>query len=154
MASKTPFIMIQRVFIRMQLCRALVSLWWWQSFPGLSTYADNWTFLSQNWSDASLQLARQSNCHVCLVDNLIIVQLCFVSRILSKTNGSQSASVAQSDAGLTGEQEVAGWIPCWVQQHSFVEIDREVLSVVILSLPLIQEGQLSVFGKRMCTNTV
>ena len=32
-----------------------------------------------------------------------------------------------------------------------VEIDHEILSTVILSLPLIQEGQLSVSGERMCT---
>ena len=31
------------------------------------------------------------------------------------------------------------------------EIDHEIFSTVILSLPLIQEGQLSVSGKRMCT---
>ena len=37
------------------------------------------------------------------------------------------------------------------RQHSFVEIDREIFSTVILSLLLIQEGQLSVSGKRMCT---
>ena len=37
------------------------------------------------------------------------------------------------------------------QQHSFVEIDHEIFSMVILSLPLIQEGQLSVSGERMRT---
>ena len=37
------------------------------------------------------------------------------------------------------------------QQHSFVKIDYEVFSTVILSLPLIREGHLSVSGKRMCT---
>ena len=37
------------------------------------------------------------------------------------------------------------------QQHSFVEIDYEIFSMVILSLMLIQERQLSVFGYRMCT---
>ena len=37
------------------------------------------------------------------------------------------------------------------QQHSFMEIDHEIFSTVILFLPLIQEGQLSVSGKRMCT---
>ena len=37
------------------------------------------------------------------------------------------------------------------QQHSFVEIDHEIFSVVILFLPLIQKGQLSVSGKRICT---
>ena len=35
--------------------------------------------------------------------------------------------------------------------HSFLEIDHETFSMVILSLPLIQEGQLSVSGERMCT---
>ena len=35
--------------------------------------------------------------------------------------------------------------------HSFVEIDHEIFSTVIHSLPLIQEGQLSVSGERMCT---
>ena len=34
---------------------------------------------------------------------------------------------------------------------SFAEIDHEIFSMVILSLPLIQEGQLSVSGERMCT---
>ena len=36
------------------------------------------------------------------------------------------------------------------RQQSFVEIDREIFSTVILSLLLIQEGQLSVSGERMC----
>ena len=36
-------------------------------------------------------------------------------------------------------------------QHSFMEIDHEIFSMVILSLPLILEGQLSVSGERMCT---
>ena len=37
------------------------------------------------------------------------------------------------------------------RQHSFVEIDRDIFSTVILSLLLIQTGQLSVSGERMCT---
>ena len=36
------------------------------------------------------------------------------------------------------------------RQHYFLENDYEIFSAVILSLPLIQEGQLSVSGKRMC----
>ena len=40
---------------------------------------------------------------------------------------------------------------CRGRQHSFMEIDHEIFSTVILTLPLIQEGQLSVSGKRMCT---
>ena len=35
------------------------------------------------------------------------------------------------------------------RQHSFVEIDCEIFSTVILSFPLIQEEQLSVSGERM-----
>ena len=34
-----------------------------------------------------------------------------------------------------------------------MEIDHEIFSTVILSLSLIQEGQLSVSGERMCTST-
>ena len=41
--------------------------------------------------------------------------------------------------------------PCRGLQHSFVEINHEIFSTVILSLPLIQEEQLSVSGKRICT---
>ena len=47
-----------------------------------------------------------------------------------------------------------GFYPCQGRQHSFVEIDREIFSMVILSLLLIQEGQLSVSGERMCTIVV
>ena len=58
--------------------------------------------------------------------------------------------MAQLDTRPTGDQEVAGSIPAG-SEYSFVEIDHEIFSSVILSLPLIQEGQLSVSGERMCT---
>ena len=41
-----------------------------------------------------------------------------------------------------------GFDPRQGRQHSFLEIDHEIFSTVILSLPLIQEGQLSVSGER------
>ena len=44
-----------------------------------------------------------------------------------------------------------GFNPHRGPQHSFMEIALEIFSTVILSLPLIQEGQLSVSGERMCT---
>ena len=44
-----------------------------------------------------------------------------------------------------------GFNPGRGRQHAFVEIDHEIFSTVILSLPLIKEGQLSVSGERMCT---
>ena len=51
----------------------------------------------------------------------------------------------------TGDQEVAGSTPAEVGNILSVKIDHEIFSTVILSLPLIQEGQLSVSGERMCT---
>ena len=53
--------------------------------------------------------------------------------------------MAQLDAPPAGDQKV------W--QHSFIEIYHEIFSLVILFLLLIQEGQLSFSGERMCTST-
>ena len=75
--------------------------------------------------------------------NLRLKLLCLLQYLLP-------ASVAQLDVCPTGDQEVAGSIPLgW--QHSFMEIDHEIFSMIILSLPLIKEGQLSVSGQMMCT---
>ena len=63
----------------------------------------------------------------------------------------QLASVAQLDAPSDWRPGGRGFNPRRGRQHSFVEIDHEIFSTVILSLPLIQEGQLSVSGERMCT---
>ena len=38
-----------------------------------------------------------------------------------------------------------------IWQHSFLEFGHEIIFMAILSLPLIQEGQLSVTGERICT---
>ena len=51
---------------------------------------------------------------------------------------------------LTGDQEVAVQPPLRSATF-FRRDDHEIFSTVILSLPLIQEGQLSVSGERMCT---
>ena len=59
--------------------------------------------------------------------------------------------MAQFDAPSDWRPGGRGFNPRRVGQHSFVEIDREIFSTVILSLPLSQEGQLSVSGERMCT---
>ena len=60
------------------------------------------------------------------------------------------ALVAQLDARSTGGQEISVHLPQG-QQYSFVKINHEIFSSVILSLPLIQEGQFSVSGDRICT---
>ena len=58
--------------------------------------------------------------------------------------------MAQLDTHLTDDQEVAGTYPAgW--QHSFVAIDHEIFSLVILSHQMIQEGQLSVSDKTTCS---
>ena len=65
--------------------------------------------------------------------------------------GSWPASVAQLDVPSDWRPGVRGFNPRRGRQHSFVEIDHEIFSMVILSLLLIQQGQLSVPGERMCT---
>ena len=72
------------------------------------------------------------------------------------TNHDQSwtiipASVAHLDAPSDWRPGGRGFNPRRGRQHSFVEIDREIFSTVILSLPLIQEGQLSQFLVKECT---
>ena len=57
------------------------------------------------------------------------------------------ASVAQLDAPSDWRPRGRGFNPRRGRQHSFVEIGHEIFSTVILSLPLIQEGQLSVSGE-------
>ena len=52
--------------------------------------------------------------------------------------------MAQLDAPSDWRPGGRGFNPRRGWQHSFVEIDHEIFSTVILSLPLIQEGQLSV----------
>ena len=61
-----------------------------------------------------------------------------------------SASVAQLDAPSDWRPGGRGFNPCRGWQHSFMEIDHEIFSMVILSLPLIQVWQLSISGERMC----
>ena len=60
----------------------------------------------------------------------------------------QPASVAQLDVGQTGYQDVWGSTPPPPPPRSAT---LEIFSAVILALLLIQEGQLSVSGGRMCT---
>ena len=61
------------------------------------------------------------------------------------------ASVAHLDAPSDWRPGGCGFNPCRCWQHSFVEIDHEIFSTEILSLPLLQEGQLLVSSERMCT---
>ena len=58
--------------------------------------------------------------------------------------------VAQLDACSTGDQEVVNSNPAGSATLSW-RFDHEIFSMVILSLLLIQEGQLSVSDERICT---
>ena len=73
-----------------------------------------------------------------------------------KTNGvddqlDQALSVAPLDAPSDWRPGGCGFNPRQGRQHSFVKVDHEIFSAVIPFLLLIQEGQLSVSGERMCT---
>ena len=57
--------------------------------------------------------------------------------------------MAQSVANPTAETGVTSSIPA--RSHTFVEIDREIMSTVIFLLLLIQEGLFSVTSESMCT---
>ena len=83
--------------------------------------------------------------NICFYGDSIIPEL------LSSIPPHQPASVAQLDAPSDWRPGGSCVQPRRGRQHSFVEIDHEIFSTVILSLPLIQDGQLSVCGERMCT---
>ena len=66
----------------------------------------------------------------------------------------QAYLVAQSDPHPTGDQEVVGSIPARSGNILLWRlIDLGIISTVILSLLLIQEGHWSVFGERMYKST-
>ena len=66
-----------------------------------------------------------------------------------RTEISLPDPVAQSVGSLTAEPGVASLIP--TGSHTLVEIDHEIIYIIILFLPLIQEGLLSVTSESMCT---
>ena len=70
---------------------------------------------------------------------------------MDESRSSLPASVAQLDGPSDWRSGGRGFTPRRGRQHSFVEIHHEIFSTVILYLPLIQEGQLSVSGEGMCT---
>ena len=61
-----------------------------------------------------------------------------------------SAGPSSSDRCASDWYECRGFNPL-VRQHSMMEIGHEIIPMAILSLLLIQVGQLSVTCERMCT---
>ena len=68
--------------------------------------------------------------------------------MLSKQS-TELGPVVQLVASPIADPEVVSSIPAMPQ--TFMEIDREIFSMIILLHPLIQEGLLSVTNKSMCT---
>ena len=62
----------------------------------------------------------------------------------------KSRAVARSDLRPTGMRTIAGSIPT-SDKHILWRFGHEQISTTILSLPLIQDGQLSVTCERICT---
>ena len=86
---------------------------------------------------------------ITIQENKVLLQWAFYDNLTHKRQ--QPGSVAQLDAPSDWRPGDRGFNLRLGRQHSFVEIGHELFSTVILSLPLIQEGQLSVSGERMCT---
>ena len=82
---------------------------------------------------------------------IFLLKKCYLHFVSKSTCEFEPASVAQLDALTDWRPGGRGFNPRRGWQHSLVEIDHEIFSMVILCLPLIQEGQLSVSGERMCT---
>ena len=89
--------------------------------------------------------------YLCPLCNLKTVRDSFLELYANVYHHDTPASVAQLNASSDWRPGGRGLNPHRGWQHIFVEMDREIFSTVILSLPLIQEGQLSVSGERMCT---
>ena len=86
-----------------------------------------------------------------IVRHKLSQQMNLYKREFSNSLACEPATVAQLDVPSDWRPGGRGFTPRRGRQHSFVEIDHETFSTVILSLPLIQEEQLSVSGERMCT---
>ena len=82
---------------------------------------------------------------VILNDN---TQLSFRDSKTSKQNSRPQLLSRMHVRQVTGR----AFDPRRARQHYFVEIDHKIFSIVFFSLPLTQEGELSVSGERMCTN--
>ena len=83
-----------------------------------------------------LQIRNQQKSSI----NYHLYNLLLNSQCMHIVKSEGPASVAQLDALSDWKPGGRGFNPRQGRQHSFVEIDREIFSTVILSLPLIQDG--------------
>ena len=59
-----------------------------------------------------------------------VVKLCFLNAYIIPDRVAQSVTCLATDSCLTADPGVASSIPAWY--HTFVEIDHEIVSTVIL----------------------
>ena len=59
-------------------------------------------------------------------------------------------SLKKKKIASTADPGVASWITAW--SHTFVEIDHEIISMIILFLPLIKEGLLQKYVHKILVN--
>ena len=76
-----------------------------------------------------------------------------VHRLILQNAAIARAAMAKTDASRTGDQEVAGSIPARSGNILSWGLIMKYFSTAILSLPLVQEGQFSVSGERMCISS-
>ena len=99
----------------------------------------------------------RGNCE--LLSNTSFFHFCMLALYCRAAPSDTWQAYRSEKAGLGGSVGCAvdwrpggrGFNPRRGRQHSSVEIDHEIFSTVIHSLPLIQEEQLSVSGEWMCT---
>ena len=84
----------------------------------------------------------RSSQNVCDVLSFLLSTEIYVQVVAIPMNNNCVVSVAQLDAPSDWRPGNRGFNPRRGRQHSFVEIDHETFSTVILALPLIQETQL------------
>ena len=97
------------------------------------------------------QTVPKDRCALSFIQNFGNVPDAFFNFFFISTERCLYVQPFQLDAPSDWRPGGRGFNPRRGRQHSFVEIDHEIFSTVVLSLPLIQEGQLSVSGERMCT---
>ena len=150
------------------LCSNILTMYWSKRYGCHMLLQQYWHNVLEQWSLSIAQQSYHDNHHVLrkccqrTLENVVIccnsviamfLKICScalsspISRLSTPANLLLISLVFPSDWRPGGR----GFNPRRGRQHSFVEIDHEIFSRVILSLPLIQEGQLSVSGERMCT---
>ena len=175
--NRKPVVKIVRIplnFLWWKTALLLYRFWWWQlpqqnwPWKNLEMSHTEWTNWRRGclccWKGNIAATYRQNILTICMKWQTMLwgkIRKIFLNVVCWNFDSASQwdyafeisvtiiSSVAQLDAPSDWRPGGCGFNPCRGRQHSFLEIDHEIFSTVILSLPLIQEGQLSVSGERM-----